>query len=216
MHTAVMMSPVMRWWVVSSRTCQHRADECDSCEERDCEFLGHVTPSFLFCGLVNESANDAANDGRAKDCQTVRLVVMLDMNDGARRRGRRRSWMPHGCRVVSRCAVVGNLVPMCLARSWRGGLLGRRCLFLCRCLLMRRGGTLVAPRSGSRQRRTANRHTRECRDCHLDDLLVHVTPTFPGFLPLHKARRYSMNILTRKMTRMMQGEMPERQIMYLV
>ena len=178
MHTAVMMSPVMRWWVVSSWTCQHRANECDSCEDRDCELLGHDTPSFLFSGLVNESANDAANDGRAKDCQAVRLVV-FDMND--MRRGRRRGGMPHGCRMVSRCAVVGNLVPMCLPRFWRGCLPGRRCLFLSRCLLMGGGGTLVATRSGSRQRRTANRHTRECRDCHLDDLLVHVTPTFPGF-----------------------------------
>ena len=183
MHTAVMMSPVMRWWVVSSWTCQHRADECDSCEDRDCELLGHVTPSFLFCGLVNESANDAANDGRAKDCQTVRLVVMLDVNDARRRRRRRRGGMSHGSRVVNRCAVAGDLMAMRLARFRSGCLLRRG------GILMRRGRSLAAARGGSSHRCPANRHTRECRDCHLDDLLVHVTPTFPGFLPLHKARR---------------------------
>ena len=183
MHAAMMMSPVMRWRVVSSRACQHRADERNSCEERDCEFLGHVTPSFLFCGLVNESADNTSDDGCAEDSETVRLVVMLDVNDARRRRRRRWGGMPHGSRVVNRCAVAGGLMAMRLAR-FRSGCLLRRGGFL-----MRRGRSLAAARGGSSHRCPANRHTRECRDCHLDDLLVHVTPTFPGFLPLHKARR---------------------------
>ena len=45
--------------------------------------------------------------------------------------------------------------------------------------------------------RAAEGHTRECRDCHCLDRLVHVTPTFPGFLPLHKVRHIALKFLTR-------------------
>lgn len=180
---------------MSSR-CRHDCSgECDSGEERDDQFLLHNTPSFLFGGLVNESANDAPDDCRAEHGPAVCLVV-FDVNDARRgRRRRRRGGMPHGCRVVSRCSVASDLWAVRL--SWlRGGcLLGRG------GLLMLLGGSrsLAAARCGSRQSRAANRHTRECRDCHLDDLLVHVTPTFPGFLPLHKARREKWWFLTQNL-----------------
>ena len=39
---------------------------------------------------------------------------------------------------------------------------------------------------GSGHCRAAEGHTRECRDCHCLDRLVHVTPTFPGFCPYTK------------------------------
>ena len=44
--------------------------------------------------------------------------------------------------------------------------------------------------------RAAEGHTRESRDCHCLDRLVHVTPTFPGFLPLHQVRRGKGRFLT--------------------
>ena len=156
---------------------------------------------------MRNRTDDAADHRSAENGPSVRLMVMFDVNNVRRRRGRqrgrrRRCWMPHGCRVVSRCAVVGDLMAVCLARFRRG------CLLLCRCLLVRGGGTLATPGSGSRQRRTANRHTRECRDCHLDDLLVHVTPTFPGFLPLHKARRGTGSFLTEIFIEKILSEIP--------
>lgn len=147
--------------------------------------------------LVNECANDAADDGCAEDGQAVRLVV-FDVNDLVARGGRRWSGMPHGCRVVRRCwcAAMSDFMSV------------RRCFLmattLCRLpgrgflLLLGMSRTLATARSGSCQSRTANRNTRESRDCHLDYLLVHVTPTFPGFLPLHKVRRTGRRFLTQK------------------
>ena len=191
---AVVMSSLMRRRSVMPSRCRHDcSDECDSGEERDDQFLLHNTPSFLFSGLVNECANDASDNCRAENCPAVCLVV-FDVND-ARRGRRRRSGMPHGSRMVGRCAVAGDVGAVRLPRL-RGGCLLRR-----GGLLMLLGGSrsLAAPRCGSRQSRAANRHTRECRDCHLDDLLVHVTPTFPGFLPLHKARREKWWFLTQNL-----------------
>ena len=62
-------------------------------------------------------------------------------------------------------------------------------------VMMRRGAMMngCGLRAASAMRgghcRAAEGHTRESRDCHCLDRLVHVTPTFPGFLPLHTARR---------------------------
>ena len=107
--------------------------------------------------------------------------------------------MPHGCRVMRRlgCAVMRHLPSV------------RRSLFMAATLRPLRGRgllmlflgsrSLAAAWCGSRQGRAANRNTRESRDCHLDDLLVHVTPTFPGFLPLHKARREKWWFLTQNL-----------------
>ena len=71
-------------------------------------------------------------------------------------------------------------------------------------VVMMRGGAMMngcGLRAASAMRgchsRAAEGHTRECRDCHCLDRLVHVTPTFPGFLPLHKARRGLGCFLTR-------------------
>ena len=49
-------------------------------------------------------------------------------------------------------------------------------------------------RRGNRRTSRQNHPSHENREC-LDDL-VHITPTFPGFLPLHKARRPSTTFLT--------------------
>ena len=84
--------------------------------------------------------------------------------------------MPCWCGMMRRCAVVGDLMAMRLARLRSG------CFFRGGSLLVRGGGSL-AFRCGGRKSRFANRHTRECRDSHLDNLLIHVTPTFLGFLP---------------------------------
>ena len=183
---AVVVASVMRRLSAMSSRCRHdRSGECDTCEERDDQFLLHNTPSFLFWGLVNESANDAPDDCRAEDGPAVRLMV-FDVNDlVVGRRGRRRGSLRtrSGRRVVRRCGCAmmrdfmsvrrGFLMAttLCGLRGW--GFL----------LLLGGNWSLAATRGGSGQSRAANRNTRESRDCHLDDLLVHVTPTFLGFLP---------------------------------
>ena len=154
------------------------------------EYLGYVK-GIAYKDSLTGVRNKSAFDNFVRELQQDvdrRLVkkyavVMLDVNDARRRRRRRWGGMPHGSRVVNRCAVAGDLMAMRLAR-FRSGCLLRRGGFL-----MRRGRSLAAARGGSSHRCPANRHTRECRDCHCLDRLVHVTPTFPGFLPLHKARR---------------------------
>ena len=71
-------------------------------------------------------------------------------------------------------------------------------------MVMMRGGAMMdgsafrsASMMGSGHCRAAEGHTRECRDCHCLDRLVHVTPTFPGFLPLHKGRKPYLQNLTK-------------------
>ena len=111
-------------------------------------------------------AHDAADNRTAENGETVAAVV--DVND--RRRWRRRRWRrgrnPASVVMMRRGAMVDG-----------GGF---------RAASAMRGGHC----------RAAEGYTRESRDCHCLDRLVHVTPTFPGFLPLHKARREKWSFLT--------------------
>ena len=56
-----------------------------------------------------------------------------------------------------------------------------------RGLLMHRGGRGLpaAAVGGTSQGRSAKGHARESRDNQFHNVLVHIAPTFPGFLPLH-------------------------------
>ena len=189
---AVAVAVARRWGAMPPGACKDRSREGESGDERDHEFLGHGTPSFLSLGLVCKGSDDAADHGSSEDGPAVRLV-MLNVNDPvAGRRRRRRGWrrcrMSHGCGVVDRSGrmMFRDFVTVFL-RRFRG-----------RCLLMRGRRPLAAARGGCRQSRSANRHTRKCRDCHCLDHLVHVTPTFPGFLPLHQVRGERGRFLTGK------------------
>ena len=93
-------------------------------------------------------------------------TIAAVMDVNDRRRGRRRGRDPASVVMMRRGAMVDG-----------GGF---------RAASAMRGGHC----------RAAEGHTRECRDCHCLDRLVHVTPTFPGFLPLHKARRGTGRFLT--------------------
>ena len=82
-------------------------------------------------------------------------------------------------------------------------------------VVMMRGGAMMhggAFRTAAMMRgghcRAAEGHTRECRDCHCLDRLVHVTPTFPGFLPLHKVRRGTGCFLTEFFIEKILSEIP--------
>ena len=128
--------------------------------------------------MRNRRAHDAADNRAADDGEAVAAVV--DVNDRrrrwrrGRRRGRRRNPAAVMMVVMRGCAMM------------RGFAMMDGCAF--------RSATVM--RSG--HWRAAEGHTRESRDCHLDYLLVHVTPTFPGFLPLHKVRRTGRRFLTQK------------------
>ena len=112
--------------------------------------------------------NECAND--AADNRAAEdgeaVAAVVDVND--RRRGRRRGRNPATVMVV----------------VMRGFAMMDGCAF--------RSATVM--RSG--HCRAAEGHTRECRDCHCLDRLVHVTPTFPGFLPLQQVREVTSNFLT--------------------
>lgn len=134
--------------------------------------------------LVNECANDAADNRAAEDGEAVAAVV--DVNDRRRRwrRGRRRGRRRNPAAVMM--VVMRGCAMMCGCAMMRGCAMMDGCAF--------RSATVM--RSG--HCRAAEGHTRECRDCHCLDRLVHVTPTFPGFLPLHKVRRTGRRFLTQK------------------
>ena len=130
--------------------------------------------------MRNRRANDAADNRTAEDGEAVAAVV--DVND--RRRGRRRRWWRRRGRnpaavMMMRGDVVVNGCGLRTASAMRGG----------HC-------------------RAAEGHTRECRDCHCLDRLVHVTPTFPGFLPLHKVRRGTGCFLTEFFIEKILSEIP--------
>lgn len=77
-----------------------------------------------------------------------------------------------------------------LSRSWRW----TRCLGP---LMLRRGcPAAVSTRSG--HCRSAKNRANEYRDNCLFDDLVHITPTFLGFLPLHEVRQMTTRFLTNK------------------
>ena len=116
--------------------------------------------------MRNRRAHDAADNRTAEDREAVAAVV--DVND--RRRGRRRR---RGRNPATVMVVVMRGYAMMDGSAFRAASVMRGC----HC-------------------RAAESHTRESRDCHCLDRLVHVTPTFPGFLPLHKVRRVTVNFLT--------------------
>ena len=126
--------------------------------------------------LVNECANDAADNRAAEDGEAVAAVV--DVNDRrrrwrrGRRRGRRRNPAAVMMVVMRGCTMMCGFAMMCGCAMMRGFAMMDGCAF--RSTTVMRGGHC----------RAAEGHTRECRDCHCLDRLVHVTPTFPGFLPL--------------------------------
>ena len=126
--------------------------------------------------MRNRRAHDAADNRAAEDGEAVAAVV--DVNDRRRRwrRGRRRG------RRRNPAAVM--VVVMRGSAMMRGFAMMDGCAF--------RSATVM--RSG--HCRAAEGHTRECRDCHCLDRLVHVTPTFPGFLPLQQVREVTSNFLT--------------------
>ena len=107
------------------------------------------------------------------------VAAVVDVNDRRRRRRwRRRGRDPASVVVMRRGAMMDSSV--------------------FRTASMMRGGHC----------RAAKGHTRECRDCHCLDRLVHVTPTFPGFLPLHKARRVMGCFLTEFFIEKILSEIP--------
>ena len=118
--------------------------------------------------MRNRRAHEAADNRAADDGEAVAAVV--DVNDRRRRwrRGRRRGRNPAAVMVV----------------MMRGGAMMDGSAL--RGAFAMRGGHC----------RAAEGHTRECRDCHCLDRLVHVTPTFPGFLPLQQVRKVTSNFLT--------------------
>ena len=121
------------------------------------------------CLVRNRRAHDAADNRTAEDGETVAAVV--DLND--RRRGRRRRWRRRGRNPASMMMVMGRGDAVMNGSAFRS-----------------------ASMMGSGHCRAAEGHTRECRDGHCLDRLVHVTPTFPGFWPLHIARRTARRFLT--------------------
>ena len=131
--------------------------------------------------MRNRRAHDAADNRAADDGEAVAAVV--DVNDRRRRRRRGRRRNPATVMVV----VMRGFAMMDGCAMMRGFAMMDGCAF--------RSATVM--RSG--HCRAAEGHTRECRDCHCLDRLVHVTPTFPGFLPLHKARREMRRFLTQNL-----------------
>ena len=188
---AVAVAVVRRRGAMPPGAGEDRSREGESGDERDHEFLGHGTPSFLFWGLVSDCANNTSDDGRSENGPAVRLVMMLDV-DGLAALGRRRCGMPSRCRVVRRCAVVRDL-RFVVFRGLGAVLFGR---LRGRSLLV--SGHLAAARSGSRQRRGAEGRAGDGDGRDLDDVLVHVTPfqPFRAILPLHQERRMKVIFLT--------------------
>ena len=126
-------------------------------------------------------AHDASDNRTAEDGEAVAAVV--DVND--RRRGRRRRWRRRGRNPASMMMVMGRGDAVMNGSAFRS-----------------------ASMMGSGHCRAAEGHTRECRDCHCLDRLVHVTPTFPGFLPLHKVRRGTGSFLTEFFIEKILSEIP--------
>ena len=130
--------------------------------------------------MRNRRAHDAADNRAADDGEAVAAVVDVNDRRRRRRRGRRRGRrrnpatvmvvVMRWCAMMCGCAMCG--CAMCGCAMMRGFAMMDGCAF--RSTTVMRGGHY----------RAAEGHTRECRDCHCLDRLVHVTPTFPGFLPL--------------------------------
>lgn len=128
--------------------------------------------------MRNRRAHDAADNRAADDGEAVAAVVDVNDRRWRRRRGRRRNPATVMVVVMRWCAMMDGCAMM------RGFAMMDGCAF--------RSATVM--RSG--HCRAAEGHTRECRDCHCLDRLVHVTPTFPGFLPLQQVREVTSNFLT--------------------
>ena len=138
--------------------------------------------------MRNRRAHDAADNRAADDGEAVAAVVDVNDRRRRRRRGRRRNpatvmvVVMRWCAMMCGCAMCG--CAMCGCAMMRGFAMMDGCAV--------RSTTGV--RSGHCS--AAEGHTRECRDCHCLDRLVHLTPTFPGFLPLQQVREVTSNFLT--------------------
>ena len=134
--------------------------------------------------MRNRRAHDAADNRAADDGEAVAAVVDVNDRRRRRRRGRRRNPATVMVVVMRWCAMMDGCAMMCGCAMMRGFAMMDGCAF--RSTTVMRGGHC----------RAAEGHTRECRDCHCLDRLVHVTPTFPGFLPLQQVREMTSNFLT--------------------
>lgn len=76
----VAVAVVRRLGAMPPGACENSSREGESGDERDHEFLGHGTPSFLFSCLVCNGSDDAADHGSSEDGPAVRLMVMIDMD----------------------------------------------------------------------------------------------------------------------------------------
>lgn len=153
----------------------------------------------------DEGADDSADHGRAERFPSVEPFVFLDFVDdyGARRRrGRRRSRMADARRRRGRRMMHYRTY----GRGTRGGTCGDvlrggvTCGLLAgRGLLMlpRRSGSRFAASAGCGHRRSAERHAGQSRNQYFLDVLVHITPSLSGLLPLHQVRDSSRRFLTR-------------------
>lgn len=193
---AVASAVVRRRGTVPPGACEDCSREGESGDERDHEFLGHGTPSFLFCCLVCNGSDDAADHGRSENGPAVRLVMMLDV-DGLAALGRRWCGMTRRCRAVRGRGVVRDIrfvMVRCLGVVLFVRLRGRGLL-----MLLGGSGHLAAARSGSRQRRGAEGRAGDGDGRDLDYVLVHVTPfqPFRATLPLHQVRRVKGGFLTK-------------------
>ena len=128
--------------------------------------------------MRNRRAHDAADNRAAEDGEAVAAVVDVNYRRRRWRRGRRRNPATVMVVVMRWCAMMDGCAMM------RGFAMMDGCAF--RSTTVMRSGHCSA----------AEGHTRECRDCHCLDRLVHVTPTFPGFLPLQQVREVTSNFLT--------------------
>ena len=134
--------------------------------------------------MRNRRAHEAADNRAADDGEAVAAVVDVNDRRRRRRRGRRRNPATVMVVVMRGSAMMCGFAMMDGCAMMRGFAMMDGCAF--------RSATVM--RSG--HCRAAEGHTCECRDCHCLDRLVHVTPTFPGFLPLQQVRKVTSNFLT--------------------
>ena len=140
---------------------------------------------------VADCSDDSADHGGAEDGQAARLVVVaFQVRWRRRRRAGARSGSVVAMRRCGRMMPCDRLVVFLRRFGGRGFLV----------LPGRRRGLAAAAMGGRRHGRAAKGDTRESCDCHCLDL-VHVTPTFPRFLCLHKVRSRGARFLTEKFRR---------------
>ena len=141
---------------------------------------------------VADCSDDSADYGGAEDGQAARFVVVAFQVRRRRRRRRRAGARSGSVVAMRRCGrmMPCDRVPVLLRRLGGRGFL---------VLPGRRRGLAAAAMGGRRHGRAAKGDTRESCDCHCLDL-VHVTPTFPRFLRLHRVRGRGARFLTEKIS----------------